>query len=288
MADKPKDSKDGLGASIAEGFDDSDEGQDDARKAGDDTGAKDGNDEGADGGSDDSKRGKPEGKKDKKDGEGEGDDAKVTMTKAELKELVKEANTEAVSSAVAAVNSTKDKQIQAERKKSAEERESSLRGQEEAKLAGLTGDDRARMQTVVDTDRTKREANQEKADATEMYRVAKVTQNFTQYGKFGVTEDQLQKCESEAEMLALCTTAERDYWEGVATGKIRPDGDTQTQKRQKAKDKPEGSQRPTNIGAGGGGGSDNNDKGQATTLDGFGKGLVEGGVVPGGGIQRKN
>lgn len=291
MPDKPKDSKDGLGASIAGGFDDSDEDQDDARTSGDDTGSKDGNDEDGDGGSDDSKRGKPEGKKDEKDGKkGEGDDdGKVTLTKDELKALVEEASTKAVSAAVASVNSTKDKQLQDERKKGAEERENILRTQEEGRLSGLTGDDRARMQSVIDTDRSKREANQDKADAAEMYRTAKVERSLTSHARFGVTEEQLQKCESEAEMLQICSDAERQYWQDIATGKRRPDDETSqlAQQRHQKKEKPEGSQRKTNIGAGGSGGSDTNKEGQATTLDGFGRGLVEGGVVPGGGIQRE-
>lgn len=278
MPDKPKDSKEELGASIAGDFDDPNEDLDEG---------SDENNEDGDGGSDDSEGGKPEGKKDKKDKEGkDDDDGKVTMTKAELKELVKNASTEAVNSAVASVNSTKDKQLQAERKKSAEERESILREQEESRLAGLTGDDRVRMQTVIDTDRAKREANQEKADAAEMYRVAKVERGLAQYARFGVTEEQLQGCGSEAEMLQLCTDAERQYWQDIATGKRRPDGD-QNQQRRTKKGKPAGSQKKTDIGGGSGGGPTNKGNEQAaTSLADFGKGLVESGVVPGGGIQR--
>lgn len=282
MPDKPKDSKEGLGASIAGDFDDPDE---DLNEGSDE------NNEDGDGGSGDSEGGKPEGEKDKKDGEGkddkDGDDAKVTMTKGELTELVKNASTEAVNSAVASVNSTKDKQLQAERQKSAEERERILRDQEESRLSGLTGDDRARMQTVIDTDRAKREATQEKADAAEMYRVAKVERGLAQYARFGVTEEQLQGCESETEMLQLCLQAERQYWEDIAMGRRRPDDDNQNQQRRTKKDKPAGSQKKTDIGGGGAGGPTNKGNEQAaTTLADFGKGLAQHGVVPGGGIER--
>lgn len=277
---KPKDSSEDLGKSIANDLGDP---SDDDPNAGDDAGTQTGDD---DGGNADSKEGKPEAKKGQDDGgdqKGKDDKPKtLTMTEEELDERIRAGSTDAVNKAVAAVNSTKDKEIDTLRKGAADREEALLREQEEARLTGLSPEDRAKMLESINIDRERRDAQRQKNEAADIYRTALIERRVTDFAKFGVSRADLEECKSEEELDAVCARKERDYWQGVAEGRIKPGED----KTPKDKKKPAGSQRKTDVGSGGSGPAPGSGDEPADSLDGFAKGLVKTGVVPTRGLTK--
>lgn len=275
------DSKDGLGKSIADDFDndeDENHADDEDNDGGDDkTGSRDTDNDGED--KDDSKDGKGKAGKDDEDDD---DEKKVTLSESELRRMM----SGAVNEAVAKTNSTKDRALERQRNESREERERLTREREEAQLNGLSDEDKARMREVHKNDRKERELDERDRDSAAMFRAGKIEQHLGSHARFGVTREDLEDCDSDAEMTAICSEKERDYWKTFAeTGKA-PDGAPDKSKGSKKREKPAGSTRRTDTGGDGTGSEGQGSKGPATNLSGFAKGLVEHGVVPTRGIER--
>lgn len=278
---KKTDSKDGLGDSIASAFDDAGEentdDKEDTAGGGDRTGSRDTDDKD----SQDDKTGKDSkddktGKKEEDDDDGE---KTVTLTESRLKEIVGGA----VKDAVAKTNSTKDRALEKQRKTSQEDQERLVREREDAQLNGLKEEDKTRMREVHKNDRRERELDQRDRESADMFRAGKTEQHLGSYARFGVTESDLEDCDSDAEMVALCAEKERDYWKTFAETGRAPDGSSD--KKGTKREKPAGSTRRTDTGGDGAGSESGGDEKPATNLNNFAEGLVKHGVVPSRGIQ---
>lgn len=287
---KEKDSTDGLGKAIGEEFD-GDEGDDkdeDADDSADDSGGKDEKSEGET---------QTKGDEDEdEDSEEDGSETPAALL-TEDGELTPEAQAivdSAVSKAVGAVNSTKDKAAAEAAAKAREREETLLQEQETRSLNGLTGDDATARRNEIDIARDRRAIVAEKQEAADMSRIANAERLAVSGAKFGVTFDELAAANSPEEQEAIVLGRERTYWQRVAEGKqtAGEDADEDTakagdkKKRGKAKkDAPAGSKKKTDTG-GRGSAPGSSKASEGNTLGSFAQGLVKDGVVPGGGITK--
>lgn len=267
-----EDSKKALGKSIADDLED--EKDDDANKSSADT-SKPGE---TDGGNKPADKGKPDaaGKTD----EEKKADAALTLTKEELQEAIDGA----VSKAVAQANSSHDKDKERIRKEARDREEKLQRETEDARLNALSPEDRVKFQPQLDHERRERELKRREEESAGIYATAKAEQFITQYGRFGVTQADLDKCENTAEMESVCVKKERDYWEGVATGKIRPSDEAPASSKNDKREKPAGATKKPDIGSQGPASPSGESK--VTSLDSFANDLAESGLVSSGGITR--
>ncbi len=283
-----KDSSEKLGKAIGDDFDKSDGEDEDADE--DESNDSGGKDKTSEGETDDEGS---EGKEDDEDKEDKPSTQPQLLT--EDGELTPEAQAivdKAVSSAVGAVNSTKDKAAAEAAKEARQREENLLQERENGSLNGLEPAARTARQGEIDNARERRALAQEKLDVIDMSRIANSERLSVDNARFGVTFDELRACNTPEEQEAIVASRKATYWQRVAEGKqaLDADADDDTTKAgskknrgKSKKDAPAGSKKKTDTGSRGSAPA----SGKATpgnTLDSFAQGLIDDGVVPSKGI----
>jgi hypothetical protein len=287
---KPEGSQDALGKNIASGFGDDDDGddQDDASTSDDDDDDDDPDDADADdkdaasGQSDQDDKGKPDDKKAKK-----GDT--VTLTRDELKELIREQADEAVQTAVNGVKSAKDKQLESQRKEHQAALDKAQDRYREGVLNGTANEaDRARLKEAWKLDDERTELDREREEVGSAIRAHRATTLADEHKQIGITVDELLACDSQAEQDALIARKSGEFWKDVVSGKrklsddLLPNLNGENGKGdQKGKKRPAGASAKSDVGGGGSPAGVSKGGEKVTTLEGLGASLVTDGMFAG-------